>query len=193
MLIDSIPIPTRLERDNIIGEKNFELVLPYLTAAAKRLEQGGADFVVLACNSLHIFEKEIAACIDVPFMSIVEATLQFIGNKQYRTVGLLGTYKINSSSLYTKPLKAAGIQVVKLNEYDQKLLSRMIVRIINHQAGVSDSKLLTQLLESMKTQGAETVILACTDLHIVLELDKKPFVVDSLEILAQAAAKIMQA
>ncbi|EKE04478.1 MAG: Aspartate racemase, partial [uncultured bacterium] len=83
IIIDSIPITTYLENENIIHEREFEPVLPYLINAAINLEKSGADFIVLACNSLHIFTKEITEAINVPFVSITDTVVQTVLEKGY--------------------------------------------------------------------------------------------------------------
>jgi len=188
IIINSIPITTHLEQENIIHERNFEPVLPYLLDASKSLEKAGANFIVLPCNSLHIFDTEISESITVPFLSMVSSVLDTIESQDIKKVGLLGTYVTNSSGIYTERLRSKGIEVVQLSEDDQKQLSELILRLINNNYDDNDRVILKNLIESLTNNGAEKIILACTDLRLVLNDDVKDKIIDSVEILAQYTA-----
>jgi aspartate racemase len=192
IIINSVPITSRLERENILYEREFEPVLPYLVEAGKSLENAGADFLVLACNSLHIFEKQISENIDVPFLSMVDVTVDYIVSKDIKKVGLLGTYKTKSSGMYTVALESKGIKTIQTSEEEQKLLGESIIRLIEGSYGPEDQVLLKNLVMSLAEQGASKVILACTDLHLVVDFEDTAMaslIVDSMDILAQRSAE----
>ena len=167
-------------------------MLPYLVEAGKSLENAGADFLVLACNSLHIFEKQISENIDVPFLSMVDVTVDYIVSKDIKKVGLLGTYKTKSSGMYTVALESKGIKTIQTSEEEQKLLGESIIRLIEGSYGPEDQVLLKNLVMSLAEQGASKVILACTDLHLVVDFEDTAMaslIVDSMDILAQRSAE----
>lgn len=190
IIIDSIPITTYLENENIIYEREFEPVLPFLIASAKRLEKAGADYIVLACNSLHIFSSEISKAINVPFVSIIDVVASKINAKGYKRVGLLGTYKTNSSKMYDNALEASGAKLSKLNSAEQVKLSKTIIRLINGSYGDEDRKYFNKLIEQEINNGAEAVILACTDFHL-LSGSKDDKLIDTVEELANYATKLI--
>mgnify|MGYP000521764234 CR=1 FL=1 len=71
----------QIEEDLIqraIGEERY---IPFLVDAAKRLESGGADFIVIPCNSVHIFINEVRSAVKIPILSIVEETAKFLETK----------------------------------------------------------------------------------------------------------------
>lgn len=195
MIIHSVPISTELERENIIYERGFEPVLPYLLKAAKSLENAGSDFVVLVCNSLHIFEEQISASINIPFVSMVDATADYVVSKGIKKVGLLGTYKTKSSGIYTRALESKGVETIQTSEQEQKMLAESIIRLVNGSYASEDRVLLKNLLMRMLGQGASKVVLACTDLHLAIDFDDASIadvIVDSTEILAQRSAAVIQ-
>src|SRR3989338_6727859 len=63
--------------------------LPYKIEEAKRLEKSGADFIVMPCNSLHIFIKEIRNAVKIPVLSIVEETVKFLKKNKFKKVGIV--------------------------------------------------------------------------------------------------------
>ena len=59
ILISSVPMPYQIEEDAIEKNIGIERISPFLLTEAKRLEKAGADFIVMPCNSLHVFIEEI--------------------------------------------------------------------------------------------------------------------------------------
>ena len=62
-----------------------------LVEAAKNLERGGADFIVLCTNTMHKVAEDIQANVNIPFLHIADATAQLVKNSGIRKIGLLGT------------------------------------------------------------------------------------------------------
>src|SRR5258708_349756 len=91
ILMWSIPLPLGIEEDLITRAQGEERYLPFMIDAAKRLEKGGADFIVIPCNSVHIFINEVRSSVNIPVLSIIEETLKFLKNKSISKVGLLAT------------------------------------------------------------------------------------------------------
>ena|SRR3989344_697920 len=78
ILIYSVPIPYDIEKSAIISGKNTKQCIPLLLTAAKKLEEAGADFLVMPCNSLHIFIEEIRNSVRIPVFSIISETVKFL-------------------------------------------------------------------------------------------------------------------
>ena len=76
------------------------MCLPFLIKEAKRLEEAGADFIVMPCNSLHVFIKEIRGSVKVPVLSIVEETIKFLKKNNFKTVGIVSTSATIENKLY---------------------------------------------------------------------------------------------
>ena len=70
-----------MEENAIANNTWFELILPFLVKEAKRLEKTGVDFIVLPCNSLHVFIAKIRESVNIPILSIVEETVKYIKKK----------------------------------------------------------------------------------------------------------------
>src|SRR3989344_2788828 len=85
------PLPYRIEEELIMGNKEPKRYIPYLTAEAKRLEKAGADFIVMPCNSLHVYIKEIRNAVKVTVLSIVEETVKFIKKNNFKKAGIVST------------------------------------------------------------------------------------------------------
>lgn len=192
MLTWSVPLPYKLEEESIFNGMGFDEIGEYLADGAKKLESAGVDFVVMPCNSLHICQSQIEENLTIPFISIIDETVSVVHKKSYQNVALLATEQTSERGLYTKPLEAAGINVVKPSYTQQRMLNEMVVRLINGKQAPNDKKNFHQVLRSLQGQGAEIAILACTDFHILFD-DKRtdmPYF-DTMEVLAQATAREM--
>ena len=86
ILMWSIPMEYKIENDLIQSATGEERYIPYLIEAAKRLESGGADFLVVPCNSVHIFIEEIRKAVGIPVLSIVEETANFLKEQNIEKV-----------------------------------------------------------------------------------------------------------
>src|SRR3989344_6683561 len=71
ILIYSVPLPYAIEKELILNSTGEEEYVPYLVEAAKILERGGADFLVMPCNTLHAFIDDIRASVSIPVLSII--------------------------------------------------------------------------------------------------------------------------
>src|SRR3989344_5572385 len=78
ILIWNVPIPFKVEEDLIVRGQGEDRFLPFLIDAARRLENGGANFLVIPCNSVHIFIDHIRKSVNVPVLSIVEETVKVL-------------------------------------------------------------------------------------------------------------------
>jgi aspartate racemase len=105
ILMWSIPLSYTIEQDLITKSVGEERYLPYLKEAAKRLENGGAEFLVIPCNSVHIFIDEVRKSVKIPVLSIVEETINFLKQKNINEVGLLATSTTIKHNLYQPELE----------------------------------------------------------------------------------------
>lgn len=192
MLIWSVPLPYALEEESIFDGTGFDEIGEYLADGAKKLESAGVSFVVMPCNSLHICQSQIEEKLTIPFISIIDETVRVVREKSYKNVALLATEQTAERGLYTQPLESAGINVIRPNYAQQRMLNEMVVRLINGKQMPEDKEEFHQVLCSLQERGAEIAVLACTDFHILLD-DKHVGMphLDTMEILSLATAREM--
>ena len=87
VIIASVPLPFKIEDDLIMHNTGSERYIPFLVREAKRLEKAGADFLVMPCNSLHVFIEDIKKAVKIPVLSIIEETVKFM--KKNKLLSLL--------------------------------------------------------------------------------------------------------
>jgi len=89
ILIWSVPLKYKIEENLLKNAKGKNEYLFYLIEAAKILEKGGADFLVMPCNSLHIFIDIIQKSVRIPILNIAEETIKYLKNKKIKKLAFL--------------------------------------------------------------------------------------------------------
>ena len=144
---------------------------PALAASAKGLEVAGAEVIVMACNTTHIWEAEIRAAISVPFLSIIDETAAAVADLRPEAVGVLAVDACLKGGLYQDALKKAGVKPLLLSEDSQKTFMDLIYRIKSGDTGETVKRAMVTLARRLEAQGAEAIIAGCTEIPIVLSAD----------------------
>jgi len=191
MLTWSVPLPYDLENESIFDGTGFEEIGTYLIEGARRLERAGADFVVMPCNSLHICAGQIIESIKIPFVSIVDESVRYVDDHSFHNLALLATQQTVERGLYTNPLREAGVNVLLPSYEQQRGLNESVVRLINGKQTEIDAIGFQAVLDSLVDRGAELVLLACTDFHILFNEECVIPHIDTMEVLAQTTVRLM--
>lgn len=146
-----------------------------LVEGARSLQSGGAEGIILAANTMHVVADQVAEAVDVPFLHIAEATARRVEASRQRKVGLLATLTTMSGDFYTTPFTQRGIEVTLPEEAERPEVDRIIYEELVHGV-IKDSsrRALRTVLRGMADRGAECVVLAGTELGLLLEEDDCP-------------------
>ena len=189
ILLWSVPLLYRIEEDFIRNAEGAENYLPYLIEAAKNLEKGGADFLVMPCNSVHVFINEIRREVEIPVLSILEETEKFVRSLNARRIGLLATKLTINQKLYDK-LLLQEIDIVKPGKSDQARLGRIISKIVVSKNADREKAQLIKIIWNLARKGADTIILGCTDLQLLTKPKEIPIPVhDTMDLLVDATVR----
>jgi aspartate racemase len=160
--------------------------------AAQRLERGGADFVVICTNTMHKMAEAVQAAIEIPILHIADPTAERIKACQYTRIGLLGTRFTMEQDFYKGRLvDKYGLDVLVPDAEDREVVHRIIydelcLGIIKPESRV----LYQQTLDKFAAQGAEAVILGCTEITLLIQQEHSPLpVFDTTHIHAVAAVE----
>lgn len=189
MLIWNVPLPYKVEEDFITKAEGEEQYIPFLIDAAKRLEKGGANFIVIPCNSVHIFIEDVRRAVNIPVLSIVEETVQFLKEREIKDAGILATSATIRKQLYEGKLHENGIVTHNPSEEDQAQMGEIINHLVHSQHTDEDKKKLLQIIDTFATKGVKTILLACTDLQLLVPQHDNVKIYDTMAILAQAAVR----
>jgi aspartate racemase len=191
ILIDNnTKIPDRTEF--ILGGKDDPKL--ELIKSAKRLQEMGADYLIMGCNTAHYFYKDIAPEIDIPFINMIEETTKHVlnFNKDIKKVGLLATSGTVNCGIYHEHFNKHGIEIITPSEEKQIYVTEIMYNI---KKGIYDNSLsgFYQAIEEIKTQGVELIILGCTELSLAYTMYRlEGNFVDALEVLATRAIKLSE-
>lgn len=161
-----------------------------LADAARRLAAAGADFVLICTNTMHIVAGGVSTAVDVPLLHIVDAVGQRIADSGMRRVGLLGTKFTMEGDFYTGRLRTAcGIETIVPDTQGRDEVNRIIFQELCLGRIVPKSKrYVTGLIEQLAAEGAEGVVLACTELPLLVRQADTPVrLFDTTAIHAEAA------
>ncbi|MEM9571441.1 MAG: amino acid racemase [Pseudomonadota bacterium] len=144
--------------------------------AAKGLKGAGADFLVLACNTLHTVADAIEGATDLPFLHIVDACGARLQADGRRRPGLFGTAYTMANSYFTDRLtQTTGMVPVLPDPAAQKELSRIIFEELTHGIVTEDSVAYYQAaIQQLKDQGCDSIILGCTELGMLITDENSP-------------------
>ncbi|MCT4605609.1 MAG: amino acid racemase [Marinisporobacter sp.] len=154
-----------------------------LIASARRLENMGADFLIMPCNTAHNFYEDIIKEINIPFLNMIDETAKFISQKYAgKKIGLLATEGTCQTGVYDQAIHKYGMELVKPTK-TQKNVTNFIYDI---KAGKNISlDGFNKSVEELKDQGAEVFILGCTELSVGYEMFKmEGNYVDPLKVIA---------
>lgn len=161
-----------------------------LTDAAKNLEKAGADFIVICTNTMHKVVPQIQEQIHIPIIHIADATADALEHNGIKKVALLGTKYTMTQDFYKEKLISRGIAVVIPDAADVELVNHVIYDELCLGIISSESrKQYIRIMEQLKRNGAEGVILGCTEIGLLIhQKDSSLPVFDTTQIHAQAAA-----
>jgi len=140
--------------------------------AIESLHKAGADFVVAACNSIHIVFDEVSKDIPIPWFSIIDATAQEIKECNITKVGLLGTIFTMGKDFYKKGLAQHQIETIVPSDEDQKTVSNIIFKeLITNKVTEDSRQTVFKIIDKLIAQGAQAIVLGCTELPFLIKED----------------------
>jgi aspartate racemase len=167
---------------NAIGERMKE--------AAQQLERAGADIILLCTNTIHLVSNYISENVSVPFLHIATTTGDSIKIRNLKKVALLGTRFTMEKDFYTKTLiNDFGLEVMIPNSNERKIVHDIIYdELVKGQFTKTSKQKIIEIIKELQSQGAEGVILGCTELPILISTsDVEIPIFDTGKIHAHAA------
>lgn len=158
--------------------------------AAKRLEKGGADFIVICTNTMHKMANDVQKNVNIPILHIADGTAQRITAKSFKKVGLLGTKFTMEQDFYKgRLIEKYGLEVITPNEKDRQIIHDIIYHELCLGEIKTDSKNeYLRIINKLHAEGAEAVILGCTEITLLVkQSDTKVTLFDTTRIHAETA------
>ncbi|MEM6717831.1 MAG: aspartate/glutamate racemase family protein [Bacteroidota bacterium] len=151
-------------------EGRWDVLDELMGKAAKGLENAGAELILITANTMHLTIEAVRKSVSVPVIHIAEATAEKILEKNLQTVILLGTKYTMEYDFYKEVLTAFGIQYLIPNAEERQEINRVIYEELS-KAELKDSsrKAYVNIIERLQQEGAEGVILGCTEIPLLIK------------------------
>ncbi len=174
------------------AEGDWEKSGDILASAAESLERAGADFLVIATNTMHKVAPQIQKRIHIPILHIAEVTAEELKENHITTVALLGTKYTMTQDFYKEKLENAGITVLIPDEQEIEVVNSIIYDELCLGSILETSKeRYLQVIAALEKRGAQGVILGCTEIGLLIkQKDTDLPVFDTTRIHAVKAAKL---
>jgi len=166
MIVDNDPsVPNRQQAIH----SQIDNISSRLTAMAKRLEDAGADFLVLVCNTAHVFLTEMRATVGIPFVSIIDETVSEIrkSRPQAKTVGVMATTGCLETGIYQDAIAASGMIAVIPDAAMQDTCMALIDAIKAGDESAAVGQSMESVANALKQAGADVLIAGCTEIPLV--------------------------
>lgn len=163
-----------------------------LADIAQRLEQAGADFIVICTNTMHKVAPQIQKKIAIPILHIAQATAQALVDDGIRKVGLLGTKYTMTQDFYKEKLLESGLEVLIPDQAGIADVNRIIYdELCLGDIRESSKQTYLTVIDDLKNAGAEAVILGCTEIGLLVQqADTDLPLYDTTAIHAQKVAEM---
>lgn len=140
----------------------------------------------IACNTAHKVLPDLQSVATFPFISMIDEVVKKVKEDELKTIGLLGTPSTLRSSMYQDALKEEGVAALLPTEDELARLENIIRNVIGNSIDNNDKEILKAIMERMKEDGAEGIILGCTELPLVSPQKFSLKIYNSVEILSIA-------
>ena len=163
---------------------------------AEGLEKVGAEFIIICTNTMHKVADQVSARISVPLIHIADATAEIIVADEVRKVGLLGTNFTMQEDFYRGRLENLfGLQVLVPGQVERSTVHDIIYNELCLGRVKEESRRQYQsIVRSLAEQGAEAVILGCTEISLLLRPEDTDLpLYDTTAIHAEKAVQVITA
>ena len=173
------------------SEEDWERATDVLIASAQRLEAAGAGTLVIGANSMHRVYDKVAASVQVPILHIAECVGERMGADKVECAALLGTSNVMTESFYRRRLVAHGVDLLPPDLDNIEALDRIINdELVLGKVSRDAQRALKTMITVKEQEGAEAIVLACTELELIVDVDANVLpIYDSTRIHAEKAAE----
>ncbi len=163
-----------------------------LKEAAQKLENGGADFIVLCTNTMHKLADKITSTVDIPLIHIADATAEAIKSVTIKKVGLLGTkFTMEQDFLKGRLINNHSIETIIPNEKQRDVIHKIIYEeLVKGIITDRSRKIYLDIIDDLIANGAQGIILGCTEISLLItSTNTKHILFDTAEIHAKKAVE----
>ncbi len=175
--------------DNLNKANDHEGILKLIIESAIKLQQSGAECILLCANTLHMYAEKLIDKISVPLIHIGDATASEIKQRNISTIALLGTKWTMEKDFYKARLNNYGIKsLVPSSDEINFIHSAIMNELLKENFRVETKNRFLETVKNLLSQGAEGIVLGCTEIPLIIsQKDFEVPVFNTLTIHAKAA------
>lgn len=177
-----------IERHQVAGQ--WDDVGDLLAAEGNKLKAAGADFFIIACNTVHTASPRIESSVDLPFIHIVDPAAQQARANGHKTVGLLGSKYTMTGSYFVDRLKERyGFKVIVAEgEHRSNVHNALYEELTKGIFRPETRARFKAAMEDLSHRGADVIILGCTEFGMLVKAEDSPIpIIDTTVAHAYAA------
>ena len=166
---------------------------PALLESARILEQAGAGFLIIPCNTAHHWLSELRRSLSIPVLDMIAETAVEVARHRptLRKIGLLATRGTIQAGLYQRALKAKALNFLTPEPDEQDVIMEVIYRV--KVGDYTAKERLLPMAQHLIQRGADGLILGCTELSLIIKQEDTDFpVFDPLSILSYRAVMLVK-
>ncbi len=166
---------------------------PALAVMAQGLQEAGADFLVVPCNTAHVFQSAITTATTIPLISIIDVTIEAISVQcpGAGKVGVLATDGCLRAGIYQDALADAGYEAILPSDVELQELMQLLNGIKGGVQGDEVTAAMRQLANALEARGAQAIVAGCTEIPLVLEATMLSVpLISSTDVLAQKTVQL---
>ncbi len=152
-----------------MGKEDWDSIEEALLDGLKRLSAAGADFAVIATNTMHILFEKLEARSPIPLISIVDATAEAVKEEGMEVVGLLGTRFTMEKLFYRGGLKKHGIETLVPGKDERNYIDRVVFEELSRGLLLPESRNgYLEIIDGLLERGAQGIVLGCTEIPLLV-------------------------
>lgn len=164
---------------------------PGMIEGCKLLEQAGADFIAIPCNSAHAWYEEIVSQVNIPVINIIETTTHYIlqNYQNIKKIGVISGEVVIKKKLYEKSFENSEVKVVTADDECEQNVRKIIDDVKHNSINKETKEHVDKVVKYFLQQNVDGLILGCTELPLVMKNLPLP-TFDSSLILAKKLAEM---
>ncbi|MFB0613259.1 aspartate/glutamate racemase family protein [Aurantiacibacter poecillastricola] len=172
-------------------KEDWENATNIIADSAQRLSEAGAEMIVIGANSMHKVYRDVEARVETPILHIAECVGKQMAKDGVERAALIGTRNVMTESFYRRRLVSHGVDLLPPEMDNVETLDRIIYEeLMIGKASKDARRALRSMFTNLQKEGAQAVILACTELEMVVDVDANILpIYDCTAIHADAAAQ----
>jgi aspartate racemase len=186
--MNSVPLA---EHMRYIRANEWKTLAEVLVASAHKVKQAGADFAICPDNTYHQAFEYLIPQSPLPWIHIAQAVAEEASSLGYERLGIMGTKYLMEGGVYPGALKEFRIESQIPDEADRVKINEIIFKELVNGIFPEASRLyFNEVADKLKARGCDAVVLACTEIPLIVRPDDTPLpTLDSTRLLARAAIK----